>query len=403
MKLLLYSHFFAPSVGGVETIALSLAEGLASIRDEFSRRQFEVTVVTETPAGAFDDKSTAFTIVRQPSLRKLGHLIRAADAVHLAGPSLPPLLLARIAHKPCVVEHHGYQTVCLNGVLLYQCDGSICPGHFQAGRYANCLKCQATAMSWTKSLVKLLLMFPRYFLTCKAERNIAITKHVSDRLRLPNSSVVYYGVEDFGAPEPKLVDLRAATETIPPGTETFMFAYVGRLVPEKGLLVLLAAAEIVMRERLEFKVLLVGDGPERPRLENAIDKMRLRGVVGITGFLQGPALASVVNQVRVVVMPSVWEETAGLSAIEQMMRGRLVIAPRIGGLGEVVADAGLTCLPGDAEDLARCMREVLRNPSVVDTFGRKARQRARSFFLRERMIADHARIYLELAHRKPRD
>ena len=44
---------------------------------------------------------------------------------------------------------------------------------------------------------------------------------------------------------------------------------------------------------------------------------------------------------RVVVMPSQWEETAGLAAIEQMMRGGVVIASDIGGLGEVVSEAGL--------------------------------------------------------------
>jgi glycogen synthase len=44
-------------------------------------------------------------------------------------------------------------------------------------------------------------------------------------------------------------------------------------------------------------------------------------------------------------MPSVWEETAGLSAIEQMMRGRLVIASRIAGLGEMVGDAGSRFFP----------------------------------------------------------
>jgi glycosyltransferase involved in cell wall biosynthesis len=95
-------------------------------------------------------------------------------------------------------------------------------------------------------------------------------------------------------------------------------------------------------------------------------------------------------------MPSVWEETAGLAAMEHMMRGRLVIASEIGGLRETVGDAGLMCQPGSAEDLARCMRDVLRDRALLRALGRKGRERARSLFLRERMIAEHAHIYRSL-------
>ena len=51
MKLLLYSHFFAPSIGGVETIVLSLARGLAERRSSSGEPEFAVTLVTQTPAG----------------------------------------------------------------------------------------------------------------------------------------------------------------------------------------------------------------------------------------------------------------------------------------------------------------------------------------------------------------
>jgi glycosyltransferase involved in cell wall biosynthesis len=175
------------------------------------------------------------------------------------------------------------------------------------------------------------------------------------------------------------------------------FAFVGRLVPEKGLPVLLAATSILHREGFDFAVLLVGDGPERQRLEATITQTGLTDVVHITGFLRGDALAQVLNDVSVVVMPSVWEETAGLAAIEHMMRGHLVIASKIGGLGEVVGDAGITCRAGDPEDLARCMKDVLQNPANRVALGHHARERAKSLFLRERMIADHRRIYQEIS------
>ena len=388
MKLLVYSHYFAPSVGGVETIVLSLARGLADLRTDGNRPRFDLTAVTETPAGDFEDRSLPFVVVRRPSLGKLWRLIRAADVIHIAGPSLAPLFLAWLARKPVVVEHHGYQAICVNGVLVHQPDGAICPGHFQAGRYGECLRCQtAEGMSWVRSLANLLLMFPRNFLGRGAARNVAISEHVLKRHALPRSSVVYYGIENLSGEEP------SSSSRV---SGKMCFAYVGRLVPEKGLPVLLEAAQILQIEGCEFEILLIGDGPERAKLEACIERTGLSSFVSITGFLQGAAFAEMLSRVHVVVMPSVWEETAGLAAIEQMMRGRLVIASRIGGLGEVVGDAGLTCLPGNAEDLARCMREVLQDPSKATAIGREARERARNLFLRGRMIADHARLYLEV-------
>src|ERR1700685_2319641 len=63
VKLLLYSHAFSPSVGGVETIVSTLARGLA--------KSNEVTVVTQTAAENFDTTSSAHRIVRQPSFLTL--------------------------------------------------------------------------------------------------------------------------------------------------------------------------------------------------------------------------------------------------------------------------------------------------------------------------------------------
>ncbi len=354
--------------------------------------QFDLTLATQTPAGAFDDRSLAFPVIRKPSFVALWRLIRAADVVHIAGPALAPLFLARLARKPVVVEHHGYQAVCPNGLLVHQPDRAICPGHFQAGRYTECLRCQtAEEISWVRSLANLFLMFPRNSLARGVACNIAVSEHSLKREALPRASVVYHGVEDpFGN--------ESVTTAFSPVRGKLCFAAVGRLVPEKGLPVLLEAAQILKAEGRQFEILLIGDGPERPGLEANIERTGLSGLVRITGFLQGAAFAEVLDRVHVVVMPSVWEETAGLAAIEQMMRGRLVIASKIGGLGEVVGDAGLTCLPGSADDLARCMREVLQDPAKIANLGGEARDRARRLFLRGRMIADHARLYLEIGN-----
>ncbi len=88
MKILIYSHFFAPSVGGVETVVLSLARGLADLRKPDGTPEFELTVVTATRADDFDDNVLAFRVVRQPNLLQLWSLIRSSNIVHIAGPLL---------------------------------------------------------------------------------------------------------------------------------------------------------------------------------------------------------------------------------------------------------------------------------------------------------------------------
>jgi len=344
--------------------------------------------VTNSPAGGQDDSAYPFQVVRLPNFLTLCKLIYGADIIHVAGPALPPLLVGWLMRKPRVIEHHGYQAICPNGLLLELPQVSLCPGHFEAKAYRNCLRCQSVEMPKVKALLKLILMFPRRFLARFATAHIAITDHVLRRHSLPRTERIYYGISEPTA-EALLND---GAEPL----KRFSFAYVGRFVAEKGIPVLLQAAEILKQEGFDFQVDLIGDGPERSRIESVISGKRLTDFVHITGYLTGTSLGEALKDCRAVVMPSVWEETAGLSAIEQMMRGRLVIASEIGGLGEVVGDAGLLCVPGDAASLASQMRRALSDGMLVRNLGVKARIRAGRLFRRERMIRDHAILYRRL-------
>jgi glycosyltransferase involved in cell wall biosynthesis len=385
MKLLIYSHFFAPSIGGVETIVLSLARGLAELRDLSGKAQFELTLVTQTPASNYDDAALPFRVIRQPGLIPLWRLIRGSDLVHVAGPALAPLFLTRLARKTLVIEHHGYQATCPNGLLFHHPSQSVCRGHFEAGNYLECLRCNRTVEGSAGALRLLASAFLRRAGSRGAATNIAPSDHVATRQDLPRTKVILHGVEE----SPRW-------GVIPPGSAAFgarSFAYLGRLVIEKGVSVLLEASRLLRAEGCEVEVVLIGDGPDRVRLERQIASSRPKNFVRITGFLSGAALDLELAGVSALVIPTIMEETAGLAAIEQMMRGRLVIASKTGGLAEVVGDAGLTFPPGDAAALAGRMREVLQDPSIVDSIGRKARGRACQMFLRARMVEEHARVY----------
>jgi len=213
--------------------------------------------------------------------------------------------------------------------------------------------------------------------------NLAVSHHVLQRLQLPRSQVIYHGI-----PVKPLLS--------PPQDFPLTFAYLGRLVSEKGLPLLLEATKRLKEEGFRFRLLFVGDGPERKRLEVMVREWSLQEYVTFTGFLQGKRLEEVMASVSAVIMPSIWEETAGLAAMEHMMRGRLVIAADIGGLGEVVDGAGLKFPPGDAEALTDCLRQILQHPQILVELGQKARQRALQLFRWERMVDEHLCLYRRL-------
>jgi glycogen synthase len=381
MKLLLHSHYFAPNIGGVESAVQSLAAGISDYYGPDGEK-IDVTVVTNTPRGSYQDQILNFRVVRQPSFFQLTQLIRATDVVHIAGPALSPMSIAWVLRKPFVIEHHGYQAICPNGLFLQEPARCVCVGHFQAGHYGECFRCLKSENSTLRSGLRLFSMFPRNWLTRAATLNLAISNYVRDRHRLPGTRVVYYGIED---PMPHPTRDEAPRRVI--------MAFVGRFVTEKGIPVLLQAMTLLNREGLDFEVRLIGDGPERGNLEDIIRREDLGNIVKVAGFLRGEEMVKALSDVRVVIIPSVCEETAGLAAIEQMMRGRLVIASNIGGLGEVVGDAGLRFEPGNVDSLASCMKSVILDRSLIDSIGMNARKRAMQLFMRARMIQEHATIY----------
>src|SRR5580700_5508155 len=88
LKMVIYSHYFAPSIGGVETSVEALATGLAKYEKLRGSLEFDTVVITNTPLGEFEDFSLPFPVVRNPSMLELLRLIWKAQVIHLAGPAL---------------------------------------------------------------------------------------------------------------------------------------------------------------------------------------------------------------------------------------------------------------------------------------------------------------------------
>ena len=208
---------------------------------------------------------------------------------------------------------------------------------------------------------------------------MGVSEHVAGRLALPRLHVIRNAVTDPGAPNTAWTEDRPAVR----------FAYVGRLVTEKGVRILLEAAALLVRQGLTPSISIIGDGPERAALERQKTELKLGDHVTFLGFMHGLALEGQIRQTSVLVMPSLCEDVAPLSALEMMMQGRLIICSKVGGLAEQVGEAGLMFAPGDAQGLAHRMRDVLENPSVITTLGQQARERAISKYNLQGMVAEY--------------
>src|SRR5262249_6633561 len=154
-----------------------------------------------------------------------------------------------------------------------------------------------------------------------ADSNVGASQHVSARLALPSTRVIFNGVPDT-------VDAQKGN---PSGrTGPICFAYVGRLVTEKGVSVLIDSASILKERGCDFRVLIIGDGPESHALLKQAASLERTGNVEFAGFRVGTKLQEALREASVAIMPSIWEDVAPFSALEQMMRGRLIIGSRIG-------------------------------------------------------------------------
>lgn len=384
MRILIYAHSFAPNIGGIETVVTSLTSGFARARQTGHTVRGDVTLVTPTSRGGFDDDLLPFRVVRRPTLLGLMRLIRSADVVHLAGPCLVPMLTALLFRKAVVVEHHGFQTICPNGQLLHEPSQTACPGHFMAGRHHECIRCNAKA-GLAHSVARWLLTFPRRWLCTRVRLNITPTDWLSTVLGLPRMKTIHHGVAS---------ECNGKVPAATPSTPTV--AYMGRLVTTKGVHILLQAAQRLNSRGVAFKLRIIGDGPQLGILEERTRALGLADRIKFLGYLPNSKVHEALAGAGIVVVPSLAGEVFGLVAAESMMLGMLPIVSDGGALAEVVGDVGLKFPPGDGDALATCLERALQSFEFTSHRGRCAQERATRAFSEGRMVEEHLAAYRRL-------
>jgi glycosyltransferase involved in cell wall biosynthesis len=138
---------------------------------------------------------------------------------------------------------------------------------------------------------------------------------------------------------------------------------VGRLSEQKGHLLLIEAVSQLAAEGLAFKVVLVGDGPLRSKIESMIQHLKLENHVEITGWATNAQVQQEILAAQAMVVPS-FAEGLPVVIMEALALSRPVISTYIAGIPELVRPekCGWLVPAGSVEELATALRSVLQTP-----------------------------------------
>ena len=312
MKLLLYSPAFLPHIGGLEIKVACLAE-------EFQRAGHEVIVVSKTPNSRPDD--FPFRVVRAPSPVELLRWTRWCDVFFQFNVSLRglwPLLLVR---RPWVVSHQSWYR---------QEDGRI---------------------AWQDRVKRFLLRWAR--------ASVSISEAIAEDLGTPSVVIANSYREGLFCRMPEV-------------ERTGDLVFVGRLVSDKGVDILLEAVARLARQGLTPSLTIIGDGPEAPRLREQAHRLGIAERVGFLGIRTGEELVRLMNRHAILVVPSRYNEPFGIVALEGIACGCVVVGSEGGGLRDAIGACGPTFRNGDVEGLATVLARLLRHPESLESYRAQA-------------------------------
>ncbi|SOY46774.1 putative glycosyl transferase, group 1 [Cupriavidus taiwanensis] len=297
--LLIFSAPFHPSVGGMERFAEDLASGLTELG-------YQVELATRTPAAAEGTPAFPYPVTRVAGYVDLARAMLRHPLVVFVGLTFYDVLLATALRRRIVLTHHGPYD------------------HYGEKR------------RFTPGNVK--RWMSRFY------HNICVSRYLAGWL--PGQPLVIHNGyrEDLFAPS------LAARR---PGS----FAFVGRLVTEKGADLLLRSFARLRALRTDAHLTVIGDGPQYAMLVALAATLECAEAVTFAGAQPAATVAAMLARHACLVVPSIGYEPFGIVALEGLAAGCEVIVTRRGGLPEAVGGFGWVVDPG-VEPLCETMLAV---------------------------------------------
>ncbi|MEL7645826.1 MAG: glycosyltransferase family 4 protein [Anaerolineaceae bacterium] len=175
--------------------------------------------------------------------------------------------------------------------------------------------------------------------------------------------------------------------------------FVGSLIERKGPLYLLQAMRLVHQALPDAKLVLVGEGDQRARLEQYITENEMADYVRLAGTQAQSAVAALMRESRLFVLPSI-EEGQGVVLMEALASGTPCVGSRVGGIPDVVTeDVGRLVEPGDVDGLAEAILAYLTDAALWENASHAGRQRVLEHYdwnhLADEIIAIYAEVLAE--------
>jgi len=176
------------------------------------------------------------------------------------------------------------------------------------------------------------------------------------------------------------------------GSEPFLVGSVARLIERKGHQTLLEAFALISKEIKNIKLLIIGGGPHREKLEEMSTQLKVDHDVYFLGERRD--IGAILSELQLFVLASV-KEGFGLVLLEAMSAGVPILACRSGGIEEAVEDGetGILTTPSNPKALAEQMKYLVQNKDVSRIMGQNGRKKVRTFFSLEKMKKNILEIY----------
>jgi glycosyltransferase involved in cell wall biosynthesis len=183
-----------------------------------------------------------------------------------------------------------------------------------------------------------------------------------------------------------------------PAEETATIGFVGRMLPAKGLDTLARALSTIADE--QWKLLVVGDGPEREGFNRSLRNLDLIQRAQFTGAVSYDKMPQFFHQIDLLVVPTQTtlriREQFGRVIIEAMASGVPVIGSTCGAIPEVIGDAGLVVPEGDAKALAAAIARLLAGENLRRQLARAGRERVERHYSWEQVASQMYDLFREV-------
>ncbi|MEG6512828.1 glycosyltransferase family 4 protein [Desulforamulus ruminis] len=173
--------------------------------------------------------------------------------------------------------------------------------------------------------------------------------------------------------------------------------YVGRLVSEKGVQVLLEAVPKILRYHPNTKLVVAGKGPFEGELRQQAGRLGISNNVYFTGYVNDTARNDLYRYADVAVFPSLYEPF-GIVALEAMAAGTPVVVSDNGGLGEIVHHGvnGMKAYTGNPNSLADCILHCLMDPAAARAMKERASEEVVTRYNWSRIADETRKVYREV-------